>query len=74
MWLGSPDYAASRDTVVGVWMDDRFLRLHCDGRRLEPFDPRIHGEIRRRQAREEARRMDEFSRMLEDYDDDEPPF
>lgn len=72
--LGSPAFAAPWDTVVGVWTEAGFTRLHCDGRRLEPFDPRIHGEIFRRQEREEARRMDEFSRMLDDFDDDDLPF
>ncbi len=69
-----PESCALWDIVLGVWNDGRLLRIHCDSRCIEPFDPQIHGAILRQRATEEARRMDEFARMLDDFDEDEPPF
>lgn len=72
--IDSPAFAVPWDTVVGVWSDARLVRVHCDSRRLEPFDPVVHGEILQRRTIEEARQMDDFSRLLEEFDEDDPPF
>jgi hypothetical protein len=50
------------------------LRVHCDSRRLEPFDPTVQAEILQRRTTEDAQRMDDFSRLLEEFDEDDPPF
>ncbi len=69
-----PESCAVWDAVLGVWNDGRLLRIHCDSRCIEPFDPEVHGAILRQRATEEAQRLDEFARMLDDFDEDEPPF
>jgi hypothetical protein len=72
--IDSPGFTMPWNTVVGVWSDTRLLRVHCDSRRLEPFDPTVQAEILQRRTTEDAQRMDDFSRLLEEFDEDDPPF
>ena len=62
------------NALVGVMHGNNFVRVYCDSRRLEPFDPSIHGQILKRRVEEGGRRHGAFIGTSDEFGDDEMPF